>query len=75
MLRVAAAAVVVFGLGAGAMSVLGVWLGGAAEAASLGLVGAGLVGAGHFLGGPPRRRARVSSPTGALLTGVQAEHR
>jgi hypothetical protein len=60
MLRVAAAVAVVFGLGTGAMTVLGVWLGGAAEAASLGLVGAGLVGASHFLGGRRAGAARTS---------------
>jgi hypothetical protein len=51
MLRVTAAVAVVFAFGAGAMTVLGGWLGGSAEAASLGLVGAGLVGASYFLGG------------------------
>jgi hypothetical protein len=51
MLKVTAAVAAVFALGAGAMTVLGAWLGGSAEAASLGLVGAGLVGTSYFLGG------------------------
>jgi hypothetical protein len=51
MLRVTVAMAVAFAFGAGAMTVLGGWLGGSAEGASLGLVGAGLVGASYFLGG------------------------
>jgi hypothetical protein len=51
MFRVTAAVGMVFALGAGMMAVLGAWLGGSAEAASLGLVGGGLVGTSYLLGG------------------------
>jgi hypothetical protein len=51
MFRVTATVGMVFALGAGVMAVLGAWLGGSAEAASLGLVGGGLVGTSYLLGG------------------------
>lgn len=64
MMRVTAAVAVVFAVGAGAMTVLGAWLGGSAEAASLGLVGAGLVGTSYVVGG--RFGARAPATTRAL---------
>lgn len=51
MAKLVAAVAVVFAVGAGAMTVLGGFMGAAAEAAALGLVGAGLVGTGHALAG------------------------
>lgn len=47
--KVAGAVAVVFMVGAGAVTMLGSVLGGVAEAAALGVVGAGLVGAGHLV--------------------------
>jgi hypothetical protein len=64
MFRVTATVGMVFAIGAGVTAVLGAWLGGSAEAASVGLVGGGLVGTSYLLGGrggavqapqPPRR--------------------
>ena len=54
MMRITGAVALVFALGAGAMTMLGAWLGGSAEAAALGLVGAGLVGTSYMLGGRPQ---------------------
>lgn len=51
MARLTAAVAVVFAVGAGAMTVMGTMLGGAAEAVALGLVGAGLVGTSYVMGG------------------------
>lgn len=51
MFRATAAMAMAFALGAGVMAILGAWLGGSAEAASLGLVGGGLVGTSYFVGG------------------------
>ena len=57
MKTAAASVAAVFALGAGAMAVLGGVLGASAEAASLGLVGAGLVGSSYLLGGKLGARA------------------
>ena len=70
MFRVTATVGTVFALGAAVMAVLGAWLGGSAEAASLGLVGGGLVGTSYLLGGrvgavSARRRTLEQSRTAA----------
>ncbi|MBX5483731.1 MAG: hypothetical protein IRZ16_18055 [Myxococcaceae bacterium] len=57
MTKMAAAVAVVFAAGAGVMSLFGSLLGGAAEAAALGLVGAGLVGSSWVLGDRLRPRS------------------
>ena len=65
MMRITGAVAVVFAVGAGAMTVLGAWLGGSAEAASLGLVGAGLVATSYVMGGrvvSPRTSGVASRP-------------
>lgn len=67
MKKVAVAVAVSFSIGAGAMVLLGTILGSAAEAASVGLAGAGLVGTSYLLGGRLGQRSassRVDRPVG-----------
>lgn len=49
MVKVAGTVAVVFAVGAGAVTMFGSVLGGVAEAATLGMIGAGLVAAGHLV--------------------------
>ena len=72
MFRVTATVGMVFALGAGVMAVLGAWLGGSAEAASLGVVGGGLVGTSYLLGG---RVGAAQAPSEERRRGLQQQTR